>query len=266
MTSRFVWYELMTTDPAAATLFYGKVLGWTASDSGLASHSYSILSTAGLSTTGLSTAGAPFGGLMAIPAEAARGGAKPGWMGYLGVADVDALARRVTAAGGVVQHAPADIPEVGRFAVVADPQGAHFALFKGGSEEEFPAPSPETPGSPCWNELHTTDWERAFPFYADLFGWTKAESHDMGPAGVYQLFAIDGAAAGGMLNEKDPASHPFWLFYFAVAEINAAVARVATEGGKVLAGPHEVPGGGRIIHCADPQGAAFALVAPPHTS
>ncbi|MGH7080013.1 MAG: VOC family protein, partial [Acetobacteraceae bacterium] len=257
----FVWYELMTTDPAAASLFYGKVLGWTASDSGLASLSYTILSTASLSTPGV-----PFGGLMAMPAEAARGGAKPGWMGYIGVADVDALARRVAAAGGAIHHAPADIPEVGRFAVVADPQGAHFALFKGGSEAEFPAPSPGTPGSPCWNELHTTDRERAFAFYADLFGWTKAESHDMGPAGVYQLFAIDGVAAGGMFNEKDVASHPFWLFYFAVAEIDAAAARVATAGGKVLAGPHEVPGGGRIIHCADPQGAAFALVAPAHTS
>lgn len=255
MTSRFVWYELMTTDPAAASTFYAKMLGWTVKDSGLTDRAYSILSTAD----------APFGGLMALPPGAFQAGAKPGWMGYVSVADVDALAGRIEAAGGAIHHAPEDIPGVGRFAVVADPEGAPFAIFKGAPEAAPPRPAPETPGRPSWHELHSTDWERAFAFYSGLFGWTKADRHDMGERGIYQLFAIDGTAAGGMFTHKEIEPQPFWLFYFNVAEIHASAALVATHGGKVVAGPHEVPGGGHIIHCTDPQGASFALVAPPRS-
>ncbi|MGH7070528.1 MAG: VOC family protein [Acetobacteraceae bacterium] len=255
MASRFVWHELMTTDPAAASIFYAKVLGWTAKDSGLADRAYSILSTAD----------APFGGLMALPPRASQAGAKPGWIGYVGVADVDALSGRIEATGGTIHHAPEDIPGVGRFAVVADPEGAPFAIFKGGPEAEPPEPAPEALGRPSWHELHTTDRESAFAFYSGLFGWAKADRHDMGESGIYQLFAIDGAAGGGMFNHKGVEPHPFWLFYFNVAEIHASAALVATHGGKVVAGPHEVPGGGHIIHCTDPQGAKFALVAPPRS-
>lgn len=252
MPDRFIWYELMTPDPVAAAGFYGQVMGWTANDSGLTDRSYTIVSVGEV----------PLGGVMATPSEAAQAGMRPGWLGYIGVRDVDTAAARVKAAGGTIHRAADDIPEVGRFAVVADPQGAPFVLFKGNADAGPPRPPPGTPGFTGWHELHSTDWESAFAFYSDLFGWTKAEAHDMGAMGVYQLFAVEGATAGGMLNEKSASPSPFWLFYFNVANIKQAAARVTGNGGRVLSGPHEVPGGEMIAHCADPQGATFALVAP----
>jgi len=258
MAARFVWYELMTTDPAAASGFYGRVVGWSAKDSGLTDRSYTILSA------GLSAGEVPVGGLMAIPPEVARAGAGPAWVGYIGVEDVDSVAQRLTAAGGTIHRAAEDIPNVGRFAVVSDPQGAHFVLFTGGPGEAPHQPAPEAPGHTGWHELHSTDWESVFGFYSELFGWTKAATHDMGAMGVYQLFAIDDVAVGGMMNQQKGVPHPFWLFYFNVAEIHDAAGRVTSNGGRILNGPMEVPGGSMILHCADPQGAMFALVAPGH--
>ncbi|MGH7117699.1 MAG: VOC family protein [Acetobacteraceae bacterium] len=252
MPDRFIWYELMTPDPVAAARFYGRVMGWTATDSGLADRSYTIVSAGET----------PVGGMMAMPASAARPGARPGWLGYIGVRDVDAAASRVTAAGGTIHRPAEDIPEVGRFAVVADPQGAPFVLFKGSADAGPARPQAGTPGFTGWHELHSKDWESAFAFYSGLFGWTKAEAHDIGAMGIYQLFTIDGVAAGGMMNHKDVSPHPFWLFYFNVADINEAAARVTSNDGRILSGPHEVPGGDVIVHCADAQGAMFAMVAP----
>lgn len=252
MANRFVWYELMTTDPAAAQRFYGRVTGWNAVDSGLSDRSYTILSVGEV----------PFGGLMAIPPEATKAGLGPCWMGYIGVDDVDAMAKRLAAAGGTVHRAAEDIPEVGRFAVVADPQGALFNLFKGNAAMAPAEPAAGALGHTGWHELHSTDWEKALAFYARLFGWTKADAHDMGAMGTYQLFAIDGVPAGGMLNSKNAGPRASWLFYFNVADIKEAVGRVTDNGGRILHDPAEVPGGSMIVHCADPQGAMFALVAP----
>jgi predicted enzyme related to lactoylglutathione lyase len=111
--------------------------------------------------------------------------------------------------------------------------------------------------------LHTTDWPAAFGFYAALFGWTKGEPFDMGPMGVYQLFATGDCPVGGMMNmTAEPKAPPHWLYYFNVEAIDAAVARVAAAGGQVLNGPMQVPGGSWIVQGLDPQGAPFALVGP----
>ena len=151
-SNTFVWYELMTTDAAASAAFYEGVLGMSGADSGMADMKYTIVSAGG----------APVGGIMDIPAEAMNMGARPTWMGYVGVADVDAYAAKVKAAGGAVHHAPQDIPGVGRFAVVADPQGAAFMLFKGSSDEAPPNAAPGTPGHVGWHELHAGDGPAAF--------------------------------------------------------------------------------------------------------
>lgn len=252
--SNFVWYELMTSDPEAAEAFYRHVVGWEARDAGMPDFRYTILSAGE----------AGVGGLMALPEEARQSGARPGWLGYVGVDDVDAFAERVKQTGGAVHRAPADIPGVGRFSVVADPQGAIFVLFTGSADMQPPPPAaPDTPGHGGWRELHAADWESAFTFYSGLFGWTKGESVPMGPMGTYQLFESGGTALGGMMNKNEAAPAPFWLYYFNVDNIEAAAARVKAKGGQVLNGPHEVPGGSWIIHCLDPQGAMFALVARP---
>lgn len=249
---RFVWYDLMTTDTEAATEFYRAVIGWDAEDAGLPDRSYTVLSTGKI----------PMGGLMELPQSSRDAGARPGWTGYILADDVDAYAARIARAGGGVHRAPEDIPGVGRFAVVSDPQGAVFMLFKGNQPEPPPRAAPGTPGHVGWHELRAADQEAAFAFYADLFGWTKAEAMDMGPMGIYQLFAIDGVPVGGMMTRMDPAVPPHWAYYIGVDDIDAAAGRVTKAGGQLVSGPHQVPGGLWMAHCNDPQGGMFSILGP----
>jgi uncharacterized protein len=250
MVSTFVWYELMTTDAKAAESFYSKVVGWAPQHAGQAGIDYTLL-----------LAGAvPMAGLMALDKEACDAGARPCWVGYVGVADVDAHVGRVTRAGGKVHVPPTDIPNIGRFAMVTDPQGATFNLFKPVSDMP-PAPAdPATPGTIGWHELMAADGEKAFAFYADLFGWTRDEAIDMGAMGRYQLFAAGGPAIGGMMTKPAEVPAPFWGYYFQVDAIGAALERLKGAGGKVINGPMEVPGGSWIVQGVDPQGAMFSLV------
>ncbi|HEX2554399.1 MAG TPA: VOC family protein [Microvirga sp.] len=243
----FVWYELMTTDRAAAEAFYRAVVGWEMQPC-----------DGGMPYTVASAGGRPAAGFMTLPEEARAAGMPPAWLGFVGVADVDAAADGIRQAGGAVHRAPEDLPGIGRFAVVADPQGAVFMLFRPDQAEEPVAPM--TDGHVSWHELYATDWESAFAFYAGRFGWTKDQAMDMGPMGTYQLFAAGSLPIGGMMNR--PAEMPVaaWLFYFGVPAIDAAVERVKANGGRILNGPMEVPGGAWIVQATDPQGAMFALV------
>ncbi|HYG90744.1 MAG TPA: VOC family protein [Azospirillum sp.] len=251
----FVWYELMTTDMKAAEDFYRGVIGWAARDSGVPDVSYTLF------TMGER----PVGGVMMLPESAREAGARPGWLGYVAVEDVDASAAKVMEAGGTVHRAPGDIPGVGRFAFVGDPQGAVFALFRGIGEAPPPV-APGTPGHAGWHELYAADWPTTFNFYAALFGWVKADAIDMGPMGTYQLIARGGegggSAFGGMMTKPDTVPVPFWNYYFNVEAIDSAVVRVIAGGGQIINGPYQVPGGSWIIQGLDPQGAMFSLVAP----
>ena len=247
---KFIWYELMTTDPKAAEAFYRGVIGWNAKDSGVPGMSYTIFSAG---ETGVA-------GLMTVPEAARAAGLGPVWTGYIAVDDVDACTTRVKQAGGAVHRAAEDIPGVGRFAVVADPQGATFNLFKPFPDGEENPPPPSTPGHAGWRELLAADWPAAFDFYADLFGWTKAEAIDMGATGVYQIFVHDGVPIGGMMTKPETVPAPFWGYYFNVKSIQAGMERIRAGGGTIVNGPHEVPGGSWIVHGLDPQGAKFALV------
>ncbi len=247
---KFVWYDLMTSDSKAAESFYRSVVGWDAKDSGMTDRSYTIFSMGPTMVAGL----------MPIPESARAMGAGPLWTGYIGVDDVDAYAARVKAAGGAIRRAPEDIPGVGRFSVVADPQGATFALFRGLGEPPAAAEAGSAPGHIGWHELHAADGSAAFAFYSGLFGWTKAETMDMGPMGIYQMFAAGGAPIGGMMTKPPEIPVPLWLYYFNVADIDAAAERVDQGGGRVAHGPQQVPGGIWIVQCIDPQGGMFALV------
>ena len=248
----FIWYELMTSDTTAAETFYTNVVGWAAKDSGMPGMAYTIFSVGG----------AGVGGMMTVPEEARKNGARPAWLGYVLVDDADACAAKFARAGGTVHRGPADIPNVGRFAVLSDPQGAMIQVLAPAGGPPGERPPPNTPGLGGWHELQTIDQEAAFAFYADQFGWTKGDAMNMGPMGTYQIFAIDGAQAGGMMNKLPEVTRPFWLYYFNVAGIDAAVSRISDSGGQVLHGPMEVPGGSWIVQATDPQGAMFALVGP----
>jgi predicted enzyme related to lactoylglutathione lyase len=248
----FVWYEYMASDPTAAADFYVKAVGWTAGDAGMAEFPYTLLSVGSTMVAGL----------MTLPEEARRMGARPGWIGYVGVPDVDAFATKITAAGGQIYRAPADIPRIGRFAVVGDPHGAGFVIFKGEPGDEPPRPLAQNAlGAVGWRELRAGELDGAFAFYAGLFGWKKTQAMDMGPMGVYQVFEIEGGQGGGMMTKTAETPVPYWLYYFNVEAVDAAAERVRSAGGQIVAGPNEVPGGQWIVQGLDPQGGKFALLA-----
>ncbi|MEN3952085.1 VOC family protein [Iodidimonas sp. SYSU 1G8] len=250
MGQSFFWYELLTTDPAAAADFYADVVGWrpqSYDDTG----AYTVLHAG---QRGI-------GGIMKQPETHRATGAPPCWLGYIHSPDVDADTAAIMQAGGIVHEPPFDVPDVGRLAAVADPQGAVFMLMTPQGRERPPV-APMTPGHVGWHELYANDWSSAFDFYAGQFGWIKTEAMDMGPMGTYQLFATDGESCGAMMNRPEGVPAPVWQFYFIVPAIDAAAARVIERGGQILMGTHQVPGGNWITVCSDPQGAVFALVGP----
>lgn len=247
---RFIWYELMTSDTAAARKFYGEVVDWTFHDMPMPGMTYTVLQAGGRG----------IGGLMGIPADAAAMGVPPNWTGYVAVDDTDAAVAKVKALGGSVMREPTDIPTIGRFAVVADPAGAVIAIMTPAPMDSPPEPiAAGTPGSSAWRELYGADPKSGFDFYGDLFGWKRDEAMDMGPMGVYQLFSNQDGQVGGMMRKPDQVPVAAWAYYFQVGEIDAAAARVKGAGGQILNGPMEVPGGGWIVQAMDPQGAMFAL-------
>ena len=249
---RFIWYELATTDPEGAEVFYRAVVGWSTADAGPSGLRYTILSAGDRG----------MGGLTALPPEAAGAGARPTWRGYVGVPDTDGAAKRIVEEGGAIHHGPDDIPGVGRFAVVADPGGAVFMLLTPLPREDAPPPAePGMPGLVSWHELYaSTGQEAAFRFYRDQFGWETTELMDMGPMGKYRIFGAEGAAMGGMMDKPENVPASAWGFYVNVDGLDAAIERIRAHGGQVRMGPEQVPGGSWIVQALDPQGAAFALV------
>ena len=243
---QFFWYDIMTTDTKASARFYSQVVGWGTQEAGAGGKPYTLFTVNGQGVAGL----------MPIPEE----GAKPAWLGYISVDDVDAAAVKLKKLGGTVHIEPQTVPGIIRFAVVSDNQGVGFYIARGLAKETMPEFPPDTPGTVGWRELYANEWKSAFAFYESMFGWTKADSFDMGEMGTYQLFATGGPPAGGMMTKPPAIARPFWGYYFNVSAIDAAADRVKTAGGTILMGPHEVPGGQWILQCNDPQGAYFALV------
>jgi predicted enzyme related to lactoylglutathione lyase len=246
---QFVWHELMTTDTDAASDFYSHIVPWKTEDSGMPSYT--------LWMSGKFRAG----GLMALP-EGDGSATPPHWIIYIGTPDVDETVAAAEKLGGKVLKAASDIPNVGRFAVLSDPQGAAFAVFTPAPSSDDAAP-PGGVGDFTWHELATTDPDSAFDFYAELFGWAKGASHDMGEMGVYQLVSHGGQDVGGVYKSRDNSTPPSWLSYVRVADAAKAASAAKSAGGRILNGPIEVPGGSWIVMMLDPQGGAFAVVEPP---
>jgi predicted enzyme related to lactoylglutathione lyase len=251
MSGEFFWRDLMTSDPDAALDFYGKVIGWTHQTTPPANE-------AAMPYTVLSAGGVGVAGLMPIPPNMTD--ARPCWLAYIKVDDVAATVEAIRKAGGVLHRAPTTVEGVIEFAVVADPQGAVFLIARPIPSGPAPELPPLTQGTVGWHELYADDWPADFAFYETVFGWTKGVAHDMGPMGVYQLFKTGGSDdAGGMMTRPPQIPVAFWNIYFQVDAIGDAAERVKAGGGRVMMGPHQVPGGDWIVQCMDPQGAVFAL-------
>ncbi|QPF81592.1 VOC family protein [Bradyrhizobium genosp. L] len=246
----FAWYELLTTDVAGATGFYRGVLGWDARN----------ISTPGFFYSLFTTGGTPRSGLMELPEEGRRQGAMPRWIGYVAVADIEATVARIRALGGAI-YVPPTGTNIGCIAIVADAQQATFGLVDGLKIDPPPVDDLDAPARVGWHELLAADWGKAFGFYAELFGWQPVDLDGPAPE-PYQLFSTGGRPVGGIFNKRPLEPIPFWLYYFNVDDVDAAIARVTSGGGRVYEGPLLLPDGGWIARCLDPQGATFALQGP----
>ena len=243
-----IWYELLTTDLAAAADFYGKVIGWTASSYPHAAPDappYTILSAGSEGVAGTMKNPMPTGAV---------------WIGYVGVDDVDAAVARLEQLGGKVHRPAWDLEGIGRMAFVADPQGAVFYLMRGASEQDSTAFAPTTDGHCAWNELYAADQAAAFEFYEAMFGWQKGDSMPMGELGDYTFLNHGGAMIGAVMKKPPEAPAVTWNYYFRVSGIDAATQRIRAAGGTVVTGPEKVPGDEWVVFALDPQGAAFGLV------
>ena len=245
LRGRFIWHELMTPDSAAGIAFYKKVVGWKTE--AWDQHTTYVM---WLGSRG------PVGGVMTLPEEAKLMGAPPHWLPYIGTPDIDGTVRQAAGLGAKIYKDIATVPTVGRFAILADPQGAAFAAFT--PETLMPQQDQPAAGEFSWHELATSDPAGAWHFYQALFGWEKTEAMDMGPAGVYQMFGWPGLSLGGIY--QPPAGMPpNWLSYAMVPDAIAAAEAVKRAGGQVVKGPMQVPGGSWITCGIDPQGAMFAV-------
>ena len=244
-----IWYELLTSDVNAARKFYGNVIGWQ-----LKEHVF---------VPGYFQFAAPdsdIGGMMALAGDA--GITRPVWLGYIGVSDVDAT---VAAAlrDGATQCVPAtDIPGVGRFAMIRDPQGVAFYVMRGAVEGGVSRSFAPLVGHCQWNELVTSDPVGALAFYTKHFGWLKGDSMPMGPLGTYQFLLNGSDRFGAMMPRTREGAPPIWRYYFGVDDIDRAAKAINEGGGRLLQDPQQVPGGGYAAVALDPQGAEFGIAGP----
>jgi uncharacterized protein len=256
----FIWYELMTDDPAGAREFYRAVVGWEIEAEGQAvptGTTYRMIQRAD---------GGMAGGLLEISADMKANGARPGWLGYIHHPDVDGAVAAVKDAGGAVHMPAVDLP-VGRIAMVSDPQGAVFYLMN-------PTPPADAPDAKSdvfdyakaqhmrWNELWTTDQDAAVALYTDLFGWTQEGAMPMGEMGDYRFIQRDGTGIGAIGKARPDGEGSRWQYFAGVEDIDRACAAVTENGGKLLGEPQQIPGGEYSVYAHDPQGATIGLVGP----
>lgn len=251
----------MTSDPDAVAPFYAAVVGWTigaATPAQSGGMDYRMIGRAD---------GKHAGGVLRLSADMQQHGARPLWIGYLSTADVDGQLAAIVADGGKVQMPATDIPNVGRIAMVTDPQGVPFYLMTA-------VPPPGAPDTPSdvfdrhaqqrvnWNELASPDLAAAKAFYSRHFGFAFNQVMAIGPMGDYCFIDHHGQRLGAIMQRHDERQPAAWLFYIGVPSIAAAARAIAANGGQVIVGPMEVFTGEWIVIGTDPAGAGFGLTGP----
>jgi uncharacterized protein len=246
-TGRFVWRDLQTTDPERAKAFYTQLFGWTVKPMGMGDFTYDMLANGDKD----------FGGI--VPLDPGQG-APSHWVSYIHVPSVDEAAAEATRSGGTVYVPPTDIPGVGRFAVIADPQGAVFSPFTAAEEgDDWPTELTMPPvGDVTWNELITADPEGAKSFYGDVIGW-QFEASDMGGPVPYTILKQGDRLYGGLMRKPDEVPVSLWVIYFHAADPDQTMAEISRLGGQPAGEIIEIPNIGRVSWATDPTGALFAL-------
>jgi predicted enzyme related to lactoylglutathione lyase len=245
----FCWVELGTTNGEAAKTFYSQLFGWDYVDSPVGP---------GMVYTMLKLNGRDVGALYQMPSEMTAQGIPPNWLNYVSVTSADETAEKAKAAGATLLKDPFDVFTVGRMAVVKDPTGAVFALWQAGTHKG--AGIYNVPNSFCWNELGTTDTQKAGEFYSNLFGWTRT-TQNFGPM-EYTIFNNGDKGAGGMYKITPEMGNipPHWLTYFAVDDCDTKVKKATELGASVMKPADDIPGVGRFAILQDPQAAVFAII------
>ena len=254
----FIWYELMSPDVDGSKTFYDAVVGWSIETSSTFPNGYRMIGRED---------GKFAGGVMPLTDEMRAHGARPVWLGYIGVAGVDAIAKEIEEDGGSVLMPPFDIPNVGRVAMVTGPEGAPFYLMDPVPPESDPNASSDVfsvdqPQHVRWNELWSSDPSKSVEFYTGRFGWVQNGDMDMGDMGKYQFFELDGTMIGAVMPTMPDMPRSMWNFYIGVDDIDRAAEAVKAGGGQVINGPQEIPGGEYAVNGIDPQSAFFGLVGP----
>jgi predicted enzyme related to lactoylglutathione lyase len=255
----FIWYELMTPDPAAAKRFYDAVVGWSIGENSVAPGiEYRMIGRAD---------GGNAGGVLTLNDEMIAGGARPIWLGYLHTDDVAATVGAIQAVGGGVMMTPWNQPGVGRLAMVTDPSGAVLYLMdpippEGQPDAVSDVFSVDRPQHVRWNELASGDPDGAIVFYKKHFGWDQEGAMPMGEMGDYKFVQHDGVGIGAVMRRPAQLPVSLWTYYIGVDDIDRAAAAVTANGGTIFNGPMEIPGGEFALNANDPQGASFGLVGP----
>lgn len=254
----FIWYELMTPDPAAAKAFYDAVVGWNIEPQSQFPNGYRMIGRSD---------GKSAGGILPLTEEMQQHGARPTWLGYLYADDVDASVAAIERDGGKTYMAAFDIPNIGRVAMVADPSGAPFYIMKpippeGQPDAQSDVFSVDQPQRVRWNELSTTDPDGAVDFYRRHFGWGQEGDMDMGEMGKYRFIQNGPATIGAIMSKPPQLPVSMWTYYVGVEDIDRAAEAIKAGGGQILNGPMEIPGGEFAVNAMDPQGASFGLVGP----
>jgi uncharacterized protein len=246
----FAWPELATTDQQGAVAFYRALFGWSVDEQPIGpTETYSMFQLRGKEV----------GAAYTMRPEERQSGAPPHWNSYVTVKNVDDAVKRAQALGATVFAAPFDVMDAGRMAVLQDPTGAVFQVWE--PKKHIGAKILDEPGALCWTELTTSDTKAAEKFYTQLFGWTPKHSAAGAPM-EYTEFSVGGTPSIGMMPKpaEMPAEIPsYWMPYFLVAGVDASAARAKELGGKLMVGPHDIPGTGRFAILNDPQGAMFAI-------
>jgi uncharacterized protein len=237
---RFTWHDLNSTDRERAQRFYSELLGWEVETWKPGEMDYPMISANGTN----------HGGFME-----AQDGAPSHWIGHVAVDDVDAAVERAKSAGGSVLGEPMEIPEIGRIAVIRDPQGAFVSAYESAGEAQIPQ------GVFIWDELLTSDVEGAKRFYGELFGWT-ADDADMGGGMTYTLFQIGETSIAGCLKPREGGVPPHWYPYLATNDVDATVAKAKELGADVYMEPTSMEDVGRFAVLGDPTSATFGLMKP----
>jgi uncharacterized protein len=244
---RMVWRELLTNDVDKARAFYGELFNWkldVGMDMGPAGTYYMV-----------NAGGKQIGGMMKSPAEM-KGASF--WMSVVSVKDVDATVAAATKNGGKVLNPPVDMPSVGRYATIADADGAALSLLRSATGDAEMTGPPGT-GQFAWETLNTSDEDRAKKFYTTVFGWKTMA----GPGGHGTVFSVGGGGPDQVADmQKAQGFPPCWITYVVVDKLEPTRDRVAKLGGKVMMPLIEVPTVGRIAMISDPTGAVIGLFEP----